>query len=101
MAIIIKNTENNKITFNNTNIVIDDVYVRLSFKAYKNGNDVKVELIPFQNKEAYLEDLSIININIPQYIYGTVPNQNVNDIHILVKEKLQELGFDILIQLIN
>ena len=99
MAVTIKNTEEKQVKFNNTEITIDNVYVRLVFVAKANGTDVEVELIPYESKEKYDESLQINNTNLPRTISGEVTNQNLEEVHILVKEKLEELGFEVEIQL--
>jgi hypothetical protein len=96
MAITITNSVN----IQNTTISINNVYVRLIFVAKANGTDVEVELIPYESKEKYDESLQINNTNLPRTISGQVTNQNLEEVHILVKEKLEELGFEVEIQLV-
>ena len=99
MAVIIKNTEEKQVKFNNTEITIDDVYVRLIFVAKANGTDVEVELIPYENKEKFDESLQINNINLPRTISGEVSEQTLANVHSLTKVKLEELGYEVIIDL--
>lgn len=95
MSVTIKNSVN----IQNTTISINNVYVRLIFVANANGTDVEVELIPYESKEKYDESLQINNTNLPRTISGEVTNQNLEEVHILVKDKLEELGFEVEINL--
>lgn len=96
MAILITNLVN----IQNTSISIENVYVRLVFVAKANGTDVEVELIPYESKEKYGASLQINNTNLPRTVSGQVTNQSLEEVHILVREKLVELGFDAVIDLV-
>lgn len=99
MALIVTNTEVKQTLFNNTNITIDNLYVRLTYFAKSNGINVEVELIPYIDKPSYLEAKDIKNLNLPRVISGEVLRQDLLDIHNLVKSKLEDLGYNVTLDL--
>ena len=95
MAVIVKNTAEKQTKIKGTDLTIDNVYVRLVYVAKADGTSVEVELLPYENVTKYTEDLQIRGIDLPKIINGQVVSQTIDDVHILVKNKLEELGYQI------
>jgi hypothetical protein len=93
MAIIINNTEEKQVKILNSDIIIDNLYIRIVFNAKENGKNVEVELVPYQNREKYELGLRLNNISLPRTIEGEVEFQDLTLVHELIKNKLEELGF--------
>lgn len=99
MGLIVKNKDGNNVKISNTDIIIDNVYLRLVYVAKANGEDVEVELLPYQDKSKYTEGLVLNNITLPRVVEGKVVEQTLVDVHDLTKDKLEDLGFDVEIDL--
>lgn len=96
MALII-----NTVKIKNTDIVINNVYARLTFTALANGSTSNVNLAVFINKTGYIEN-KLIQTDLENSFFVTCSENQMQDnstIHELAKVKLEELGYQVIIEL--
>ena len=96
MALLIKNAK-----FKNTTVTAPDVYARIQFVAIADGKKVGVTLLTGLDKESALAYNSI-NINLPESMMISLAenqNQDLATVHTLVKAELENLGFEVTIDL--
>jgi hypothetical protein len=96
MALIISSVK-----IKNTDIIIENVYARLSFTALANGSVSNVNLAVFENKTRYLENKLIQTDLVNSFFVTCFENQMQDNatIHELAKLKLEDLGYTVTIQL--
>jgi hypothetical protein len=66
MGLIIKATENKKITIQGTEIEVPQVYGRLEFAGRADGKTLEVAVTTFASKAAYKSGASSLSTNVPQ-----------------------------------
>lgn len=97
MALIVKKTQ-----FKNTSVDVENVYVRIQFMAMPNGKNVGSILQSYQSKVDY-ENRKTIETEVPNNIQFELDTetqvQDVATVHQVVKSKLEELGFEVTIEL--
>lgn len=96
MALIVTNAK-----VKNTEIEISSVYSRIQFNANMDGKKVSVQLFSGLNKEAVLNGEQVLT-DIPQMLHielSETQNQDILTIHEVSKAKLEELGFEVTIDL--
>lgn len=90
-----------KAKFRNTEIEIENVYVRLQYVALANGLNCIVNLTCYPSKEQHAS-LKQIETNVDQNLNVTCGEgqlQNIDVVHDLVKTVLEEKGFTVTIDL--
>lgn len=96
MALLISNAK-----FKNTEVEAPQVYVRLQFLAMAIGTKAAVQLLTGLDKEKAL-NLESVFTNLPESLMITLEegqNQDIATIHEVVKTKLEDLGFEVTIDL--
>lgn len=90
-----------KAKIRNTEIDIENVYVRLQYVALANGVNCIVNLTAYPSKELHTS-LKLVETNIDQNLNVSCPDgqpQNIDVVHGLVKTALEEKGFVVTIDL--
>lgn len=96
MALLITNAN-----FKNTDVTAPQLYARIQYFANADGKRVNAKLIISDNKENALA-WNEITTNIPDSLALTLEegqNQDLATIHEVVKSQLEELGFEVTIDL--
>jgi uncharacterized Fe-S cluster-containing protein len=96
MALIISS-----VTIKNTDIILENVYARLSFTALANGKHNSVSLSIYKDKENFKKQLHIITDVESSFIVECLPTQTqtIEVIHDLAKEYLEAKDYVVTIQL--
>lgn len=98
MALLIKSTEESKIYLRNTDIVLDEIYVRVQFTAYPDGKKIEACLSYYQTKEKYLENKYLpIDMDANYYLELNEGEQQTNEVvHLHLVDILNDLGYDVI-----
>jgi hypothetical protein len=103
MGLIIKSTEDKKITIQGTTIELNEVYGRIEFAGRADGKTLEVAVATYASKQAFKESASQLSTNVPQGSFtvelkeGEV--QSVETAHEYAKQAFEQLGFDVEIDL--
>jgi len=100
MGLIIKPTEEKKITIQGTSIEVPEVYARLEFTGRASGTTIEASVATFASKEAFKSGASIFsttvemgNINQPLEEGET---QSLETAHKYVKLAYEQRGFEVI-----
>ena len=102
MALIIKATENKKITISGTGIELPEVYGRIRFLGDFNGTTIQGEVATFANKETFTEG-KILYTDVPVGSYqseleaGEV--QSLDTAHKYAKLAYEQMGYEVIIDM--
>jgi hypothetical protein len=102
MAILIKATEEKKITISGTNIEIPEVYGRIRFLGDYSGNTIQGEVATFANSETFAE-AKMLYTDVPIGSYqanlesGEV--QSLEIAHKYAKIAYEQQGYEVIIDL--
>lgn len=98
MAILIKQTENKKITISGTQIQLPEVYGRIRFLGDYNGISIEGEVMTFVNYETYVEG-KVIYTDVPIGNYKTDLQigevQSLQTAHKYAKIAYEQQGYDV------
>ncbi len=99
MGLIIKN----KITIIGTQIELPEVYGRIEFAARTDGKTLEISLNTYASKEAFKSGASIISTSVPMGNFSVEispnENQSTETAHNYTKAVLEQLGFEVIIDL--
>lgn len=102
MAILIRATEDKKITISGTGIELPEVYGRIRFLGDFNGKNIQGEVATFANKETFLEG-KMLYTDVPVGSYqselevGEV--QSLDTAHKYAKLAYEQMGYEVIIDL--
>jgi hypothetical protein len=102
MAILIKATEEKKITISGTGIELLEVYGRIRFLGDFNGTTIQGEVATFANKETFLEG-KMLYTDVPVGSYqseleaGEV--QSLDTAHKYAKLAYEQMGYEVIIDM--
>jgi hypothetical protein len=102
MAILIKATEEKKITISGTGIELPEVYGRIRFLGDFNGKTIQGEVATFANKETFLEG-KMLYTDVPVGSYqseleaGEV--QSLDTAHKYAKIAYEQMGYEVIIDM--
>ena len=102
MALIIKATEDKKITISGTGIELPEVYGRIRFLGDFNGTTIQGEVATFANKETFLEG-KMLYTDVPVGSYqseleaGEV--QSLDTAHKYAKLAYEQMGYEVIIDM--
>jgi predicted ATPase len=103
MAILIKATEEKKITISGTGIELPDVYGRIRFLGDFSGTSIEGEVATFANKVTFLEN-KMLYTDVPIGNYksnlesGEV--QSLETAHKYAKLAYEQLGYEVIIDMV-
>lgn len=102
MALIIKSTENKKITISGTSIELQEVYARVRFLGDYSGTTIQGEVMTFANAQTFAEgkmlytDVPIGNYQ-SELAEGEI--QSLETAHKYGKIAYEQLGYEVIIDL--
>jgi hypothetical protein len=102
MAILIRATEDKKITISGTGIELLEVYGRIRFLGDFNGTTIQGEVATFANKETFLEG-KMLYTDVPVGSYqseleaGEV--QSLDTAHKYAKLAYEQMGYEVIIDM--
>ena len=102
MAILIRATEDKKITISGTSIELSEVYGRIRFLGDFNGTTIQGEVATFANKETFLES-KMLYTDVPVGSYqseleaGEV--QSLDTAHKYAKLAYEQMGYEVIINM--
>lgn len=102
MAILIRATEDKKITISGTSIELPEVYGRIRFLGDFNGTTIQGEVATFANKETFLES-KMLYTDVPVGSYqseleaGEV--QSLDTAHKYAKLAYEQMGYEVIINI--
>ena len=102
MAILIRATEDKKITISGTSIELSEVYGRIRFLGDFNGTTIQGEVATFANKETFLEG-KMLYTDVPVGSYqseleaGEV--QSLDTAHKYAKLAYEQMGYEVIIDM--
>jgi hypothetical protein len=102
MAIIIKATENKKITISGTNIEVPQVYGRIRFLGDYSGINIQGEIMTFANSETFEEGkVMYTDVPIGNYQAELAINeiQSLETAHKYAKIAYEQMGYEVIIDL--
>ena len=102
MAILIKATEQKKITISGTNIEIPEVYGRIRFLGDYSGNTIQGEVATFANAETFAEG-KMLYTDVPIGTYQSNleqgEEQSLETAHKYAKIAYEQMGYEVIIDL--
>jgi hypothetical protein len=103
MGLIIKSTEEKKVTIQGTDIELLEVYGRLEFAGRADGVTIEVAVSTYASKQAFKESASVLSTSVQQGSFTTEikdgESQSVETAHTYAKQAFEQLGFDVEIDL--
>jgi hypothetical protein len=103
MGLIIKSTENKKITITGTSIELPEVYGRIRFLGDFNGKTIQGEVSTFANASTFAEG-KMIHTDVPVSAYqseleaGEV--QSLETAHKYAKIAYEQMGYEVIIDIL-
>jgi hypothetical protein len=103
MGLIIKSTEEKKVTIQGTDIDLPQVYGRLEFAGRADGVTIEVAVSTYASKQAFKEGASVLSTSVQQGSFTTElkdgESQSVETAHAYAKQAFEQLGFNVEIDL--
>lgn len=104
MALIIKPTEEKKITILGTEIELPSVYGRLEFAGRADGRTMEIAIANYASKEAFKANANQISTNVPQGSMQVQIEENemqtIEVAHKYAKLSLKQEGYEVEIDLV-
>jgi predicted ATPase len=102
MAILIKATEEKKITISGTGIELPEVYGRIRFLGDFSGNTIQGEIATFANAETFAEGKMLYtDVPVGSYQANLEPSevQSLETAHKYAKIAYEQMGYEVIIDL--
>jgi hypothetical protein len=103
MGLIIKSTEEKKITIQGTAIELNEVYGRIEFAGRADGKTLEVAVATYASKEAFESGASVLSTNVQQGSFNAeiLPTelQSIDTAHEYGKQAFEQLGYSVEIDL--
>jgi hypothetical protein len=103
MGLIIKSTENKKITIQGTAIEVPEVYGRLEFAGRADGKTLEVAIANYASKEAFDGGASSLPCDVPNGNFTVELQsgemQSIETAHSYSQKAFIDLGYDVVIDL--
>jgi hypothetical protein len=103
MGLIIKSTENKKITIQGTAIEVPEVYGRLEFAGRADGKTLEVAVATYASKEAFTSGASVLSTTVQQGTFNAeiLPTelQSIDTAHEYGKQAFEQLGYTVVIDM--
>jgi hypothetical protein len=103
MGLVIKSTEDKKITIQGTEIELPEVYARLEFAGRANGVRLEVAVATYASKEAFKAGASVLSTSVEM---GNISQdvaegelQSVETAHKYAKLAYEQLGYEVVTDL--
>jgi hypothetical protein len=99
MGLLIKSTENQKITITGTEIEVPSVYGRIEFAGRADGKTLEVAVSTYASKEAFTSGASVLSTNVQQGSFNAELRegeiQSIDTAHEYSKQAFEQLGYTV------
>jgi hypothetical protein len=99
MGLLIKSTENQKITITGTEIEVPSVYGRIEFAGRADGKTLEVAVSTYASKEAFTSGASVLSTNVQQGSFNAELRegelQSIDTAHEYGKQAFEQLGYTV------
>lgn len=102
MSLIVKSTEEKKITISGTDLELSEVYVRIRFLGDYDGKTIEGETTTFANHQCFTEGKVLYtDVPIGNFKATLLPNesQSIDTVHKYAKESYEQMGYEVTINI--